>query len=51
MTPRRSAIWMCRASHKLCNFFNEPWIAFTGRTREQELGNGWGKAGIRGHQR
>jgi len=25
----------------LCNFFNEPWLAFTGRTTEQELGNGW----------
>jgi PAS domain S-box-containing protein len=26
---------------KLCNFFNQPWLDFTGRTLEQELGNGW----------
>ena len=26
---------------KLCNYFNGPWLAFTGRRLEQELGNGW----------
>lgn len=28
-------------TNKLCNYFNEPWLNFTGRTLEQELGNGW----------
>jgi PAS domain S-box-containing protein len=26
---------------KLCNYFNQPWLDFTGRPLEAELGNGW----------
>lgn len=33
-------IWMSGLD-KLCNFFNQGWLEFTGRTMEQELGNGW----------
>ena len=33
-------IWTS-GTDKLCNYFNEPWLAFTGRTLQQELGNGW----------
>jgi PAS domain S-box-containing protein len=33
-------IWTS-GSDKLCDYFNEPWLQFTGRTLEQELGNGW----------
>ena len=33
-------IWMS-GPDKLCTFFNQGWLGFTGRTFEQELGNGW----------
>ena len=33
-------IWMS-GTDKLCNYFNQPWLDFTGRSLEQEIGNGW----------
>jgi PAS domain S-box-containing protein len=33
-------IWMS-GKDKLCNYFNQPWLDFTGRPIEAELGNGW----------
>jgi PAS domain S-box-containing protein len=35
-----SLIWMS-GTDKLCNFFNQQWLEFTGRTMQQELGQGW----------
>ena len=33
-------IWMS-GSDKLCTYFNKPWLDFTGRSIDSELGNGW----------
>jgi PAS domain S-box-containing protein len=33
-------IWMS-GSDKLCTYFNQGWLEFTGRSHEAEMGNGW----------
>lgn len=33
-------IWRARPD-KLCDYFNERWLSFRGRSLEQEFGNGW----------
>jgi hypothetical protein len=36
-----SALIWTSGLDKLCGYFNEPWLRFTGRSLEQEQGNGW----------
>ena len=33
-------VWMSDPD-KLCTYFNQPWLDFTGRSMRQEFGNGW----------
>ncbi|MDD5052889.1 MAG: bacteriohemerythrin [Sulfuricurvum sp.] len=41
VTNTGSALIWTSGTDMLCNYFNEPWLNFTGRTLSQELGNGW----------
>lgn len=36
-----SALIWTSGTDKLCNYFNDTWLKFTGRNIEQEKGNGW----------
>ena len=36
-------VWRADTAN-LCDFVNRPWLEFTGRTMEQELGTGWAES-------
>lgn len=41
MTNSGPALIWTSGTDKLCYYFNNTWLEFTGRTLEQEIGNGW----------
>ncbi|MEI7429800.1 MAG: EAL domain-containing protein [Betaproteobacteria bacterium] len=41
MADNASALIWVAGEDMLCNYFNQIWLDFTGRTTEQECGNGW----------
>ena len=41
LTDRAKVMIWTSGPDKLCDWFNRAWLEFTGRTMEQELGNGW----------
>jgi PAS domain S-box-containing protein len=41
MTDSAPVMMWVSGPDKLCTYFNKGWLQFTGRTLDQELGNGW----------